>query len=167
MQGRIAHWGVLALLAALVQTSLLHAQEQTRRIRLSRDTVLAGVRCASTGRTYAELYSNGGLVECPLVADSVIEGHALPKGTWYKGWAVRFHAGGALALCYLSREATIDGVVCHAGWFVRELSGSSHVTLHPSGRLKSCRLAASVTRDGVSLKRGTRIQLTDRGGLVR
>ena len=196
MQGRIAHWGVLALLAALVQTSLLHAQEHTRRIRLSRDTVLAGVRCASTGRTYAELYSNGGLVECPLAADSVVDGHALPKGTWirlhqdrgldgawlprdtelqglpckgtgYKGWAVRFHAGGALALCYLSRETTIDGVACHAGWFVRELSGSSHVTLHPSGRLKSCRLAASVTRDGVSLKRGTRIQLTDRGGLVR
>jgi hypothetical protein len=196
MQGRIAPWGVLMLAVAVAQAAPLHAQEQTRRIRLSRDTVVAGVRCASTGRAYAELYGNGGLVECPLAADSTIEGHAFPKGTWirlhqdrgldgawlprdtelqgvpckgtgYKGWSVRFHAGGALALCYLSREATIDGVACMSGSFARELRVSTQVALHPSGRLKGCRLASSMSRDGVALKRGARIHLTATGAVVR
>lgn len=196
MLGRIALWGVLALAVTVAQAAPLNAQESTRRIRLSRDTVVAGVSCAATGRLYAELYGNGGLVECPLAADSVIERHAFPKGTWirlhqdrgldgawlprdtelqglpckgtgYKGWAVRFHAGGALALCYLSREAVVDGVSCMSGSFAREFGGSTQVALHPNGRLKGCRLAAPVTRDGAALKRGARINLTETGAVMR
>jgi len=72
-----------------------------------------------------------------------------------------------LALCYLSREASIDGVACMSGSFARELGGSTQVALHPSGRLKGCRLAAAVTRDGVALKRGARIQLTETGAVAR
>lgn len=196
MQGRIIRWAALALIAAVVQGSPAHAQEQTRRIRLSRDTVVAGVRCAPTGRAYAELYSNGGLVECPLAADSVIEGHAFPKGTWirlhqdrgldgawlprdtplqglsckgtgYKGWSVRFHTGGALSVCFLARDAAVDGIPCMAGTFARELTGSTQVALYPNGRLKSCRLDEPVTRDGASLKRGARILLTESGTIAR
>jgi hypothetical protein len=158
--------------------------------------VVAGVRCAATGKAYAELYSNGGLLECPIAADSVIAGHALPRGTWiwlhedrglngvwllrdtelqglpckgagYKGWAVRFHADGKLSLCYLSREATIDGVPCRAGKFTTELSGSTQVQLHPNGRLRTCRLADAVTRNGATLRRGDRIVFSAAGEIVR
>lgn len=141
-----------------------------RRFQLTRDTVIAGVRCAATGRAFAVVHPNGALDECPLATDAVLDGVALPKGTWirlrpdasldgawlphdvvlqgipckgtgYKGWAVRFHPGGRLALCYLSRETRIDGVVCRAGAFLTELSGSTQVTLHPDGRLAGCRRA--------------------------
>jgi hypothetical protein len=183
------------MLAAMVLSMPMPAQEQVRRIRLSRDTVVASVHCGPTGRAYAELYDNGGLVECPLAADSVIEGHALPKGTWirllqhraldgawlprdtelqglpckgtgYKGWSVRFHADGKLALCFLARETTIDGIPCRAGSFRVELSGSTGVALHPNGRLSTCRLSRDVTRDGMTVRRGKHIHLTPAGALI-
>jgi hypothetical protein len=91
-----------------------------------------------------------------LPHDTVLQG--LPcKGTGYKGWSVRFLAGGALASCFLTREHTIDGVPCRAGAFLTELTGSTQVTLHPSGRLRSCRLSRDVVIDEVPYSAGTRI----------
>lgn len=116
--------------------------------------------------TWIRLHQDRGLDGAWLPRDTELQG--LPcKGTGYKGWSVRFHARGALAVCFLSRDATIDGVSCMSGSFARELRGSTQVTLYPSGRLKSCRLAAPVTRDGVSLKRGARIHVTESGAVVR
>ena len=159
----------LAAALALAAATPLPSQEPTgRRIQLTRDTVIATVHCGPTGRAFAVLHPNGALDECPLAKDEVLDGVALPRGTWirlrpdasldgawlprdvllqgipckgtgYKGWAVRFHPGGRLALCYLSRETTIDGVRCRAGSFLTELSGSTQVTLHPNGRLVRCR----------------------------
>lgn len=179
---------VLTLAAA----APLRAQSDGTRIRLRSDTVIAGVRCAPTGRAYAVIHPNGALDECPLAIDTTIAGHALPAGTWlrlteqrvldgvwlpddtqlqglpckgtgYKGWSVRFHPSGRLSLCYLSHEATIDGIRCRGAAFTTELTGSTQVNLHPNGRLQSCRLATAVTRDKVTFKRGARIWLTDDG----
>jgi hypothetical protein len=183
------------VVSAVCVEALCAQDAPVTRIRISRDTVVTGVRCASTGKAYAELYANGGLVECPIAADTVIAGHALPRGTWirlhedrgldgawlprdtelqglpckgtgYKGWAVRFHADGRLSLCYLSREATIDGIPCRAGKFTTELTGSTQVQLHPNGRLRACRLADAVTRRGVTLRRGVRIVLSPTGDIA-
>jgi hypothetical protein len=182
------------VVSAVVMLCAPDAQAQTR-IRLTRDTIIDGVRCAPTGRAYAVVHANGVLDECPLHADTVIAGHPLPRLTWirlhpdrtlhdvwlpqdltvqgipckgsgYKAWSVRFHPGGRLALCYLARDAMIDGVPCRAAAFVTELSGSTQVGLHDNGRLRSCRLSRSVTRDGLTLKRGARIVLTPDGRAV-
>lgn len=191
---RFERWRQGVLLCCSVVLGAAGVQAQTR-IRLTRDTMLDGVRCAPTGRAYAVLHANGTLDECPLQMDSVIAGHPLPRLTWirlhpdrtlydvwlprdatlqgipckgggYKAWSVRFHPGGRLALCYLARDATIDGVPCRAASFVTELSGSTQVGLHENGRLRSCRLSRSVTRDGLTLKRGARITLTPDGRAV-
>jgi hypothetical protein len=190
-------WSPLVAVCFLALCAQLVAQDApVRRLRLSRDTVLAGVSCAATGRAYAELYANGGLIECPVAADTTIAGHTFARGTWirlhqdrgldgawlvrdtelqglpckgtgYKGWSVRFHADGRLALCSLSRDATIEGVPCRAGAFLTELSGSTQVQLHPNGRLRSCRLAREFTRNGVTKKRGQRIVLNETGELIK
>jgi hypothetical protein len=191
---------LLATVAALSFTTLARGQSPAptptpTRIRLSRDTVVAGIRCGPTGRAYAALHANGALEECPLAADSLVEGNLLAKGSWirltpegildgawllrdaqlqglpckgtgYKGWAVRFHPDGRLALCYLSREATIDAIPCKAGAFISELSGSTQVMLHHNGKLQSCRVARDVTYRGVALRGGKRVRLSPDGALV-
>lgn len=193
---------VLLYLAALLHATpvLMQARGQAasaapRRIRLGRDTIVAGVHCGPTGRAYAALHLNGTLEECPLAADSVVEGNALAKGSWirltpegildgawllrdaelqglpckgtgYKGWAVRFHPDGRLSLCYLSRAATIDSIPCKRGAFITELSGSTHVLLHHNGRLRSCRVARDVTYRGEAIGGGARIWLDVEGAMV-
>lgn len=164
----------LRLLVLLAVTTAQAAATQTPggdgsvRLQLVADTVIAGVRCGPTGRAFAVIHANGSLDECPLAADTVIEGHALPRGTWlrllsdrtldgawlphdvtlqgipckgtgYKGWSVRFHPTGALKLCFLSRDAEIGGVRCRRGTFFAELSGSTAVSLDARGRLLRCR----------------------------
>jgi hypothetical protein len=181
--------------ALLVFVAPLRAQtERGARIRLRADTVIDGVRCAPTGRAYAVLHANGALDECPLAIDTIIAGHALPRGTWlrlteargldgawlpanttvqgvpckgtgYKGWSVRFHADGALSLCYLSRAWTVDGIACRAAAFTTELTGSTQVQLDPDGHLHSCRLNADVVRGGVRFKRGQRVERAPDGSL--
>ncbi|MCC7001470.1 MAG: hypothetical protein IT357_04870 [Gemmatimonadaceae bacterium] len=184
---------VTALSFALIMTlpAAMPAQEPaSTRIKLTRDSVVGAVHCAPTGKAYAVIHPNGIVDECPLARDTVIDGHALPRGTWiqlnpdamltaawlprdvelqglpckgtgYKGWSVRFHADGHLALCFLSRDAEIDSVPCLGGSFLRELRGSTHVTLDATGRLRSCRLSRAATIDGRAYPKGARI---NRGG---
>jgi hypothetical protein len=185
-----------ALLIALAPTTTLSAQaSRAARIRLVHDTVISGVHCAPTGRQYAVIHDNGSLDECPVATDTVIAGHALPSGTWlrllddrtldgawlpadtelqglrckgtgYKGWAVRFFHTGQLSLCYPAIELEIDGVPCRGAGFITELTGTTQINLHTDGRLRSCRLARSIERDGMMLKSGRRITLTSEGRLV-
>ncbi len=177
----------LATVAAELRAIPQPALEPVTRFTLSRDSVVDGVHCGPTRRASVELHANGRLSECPLWRDTVIAGHALPRETWprftetgvltgawlphdltlqglpckgdgYKKWAVRFHASGHLALCYLSTPTVIDGVPCHSAWFWRELRGTTQVQLHDDGRLKSCRLSRDVTLDGVAYRKGQRIE---------
>jgi hypothetical protein len=74
----------LALLLCSVPIGVV-AQEPAQRsagtrLRLRRDTVLAGVHCAPTDRAYAVLHPSGALDECPLANDSAMAGHRLPQG---------------------------------------------------------------------------------------
>jgi hypothetical protein len=135
---------LLAVMLCASAAGLMAQPPAEVRFRVSRDTVIAGISCAPTGRASASVHANGTLVECPVPRDTVIAGHLLPAGTWprftnarvldgawlphdhtlqglickgtgYKGWAVRFHADGALALCYLAHAQVIDGVSVSKG----------------------------------------------------
>ena len=174
------------LLALWLGVSAPDPQPVTRR-QLTRDTVIDGIACAPTGRASAEIHANGVLAECPVPRDTVIAGQRLPAGTWirltdrrvldgawlpadtelqglrcrgtgFRGWAVRFHDSGRLALCYLAHDTVIDDIPCHGAWFWRELTGSTYVSMHESGRLKSCRLARAITLEGVRYRKGARIE---------
>lgn len=180
----------LAALCVSLPCALQAQEPGGTRIKLAKDTVLGAVHCAPTGKAYAVIHPNGIVDECPLARDTVIDGHALPRGTWiqlnpdamlihawlprdvelqgvpckgtgYKGWSVRFHADGHLSLCFLSRDVVLDGVPCLGGSFLRELRGSTHVTLDATGRLRSCRLSRAATIDGKTYAKGARI---DRSG---
>jgi hypothetical protein len=184
-------WRLLAVTLGASSMGLLAQPPANVRFRVSSDTVIAGVSCAPTGRASASLHANGTLVECPVPRDTVIAGHLLPAGTWprftnarmlegawlphdhtlqgltckgtgYKGWSVRFHADGSLALCYLAHAQVIDGVPCHGAAFLRELTGSTYVALHANGRLRSCRLSRSITLDSVRISKGQRIERPER-----
>ena len=176
-------------LLLLASTASLHAQDADgTRIRLGQDTIVAGVRCAPTGRAYAVVYPNGKLDECPIAMDTVIAGHRFPRTTWirlteegvlkavwlpkpqavqgipckgtgFKGWAVTFHPNGALKLCYLSELTIIDGIPCASASFLKELTGNSVVALGEGGELRSCRLARDFERKGVRYSKGNRISI--------
>lgn len=181
---------VLPIALALSSSSSRAQDPSGTRIKFAADTLVGGVHCGPTGRAYAVIHSNGVIDECPLARDTIIDGHALPRGTWiqltpeamlfgawlprdldlqglpckgtgYKGWAVRFHPDGRLALCFLSRDAEIDGVPCLGGSFFRELRGSTGVSLQANGRLRSCRLSRAATIDGKAYAKGARV---DRSG---
>jgi hypothetical protein len=176
------------LMAALTGVSLSAQDSVGIRFKISRDTVVAGVRCAPTGRAHAVVYPTGRLDECPIAMDTAIAGHTFARGTWirldeegvlksvwlskplviqglpcrgtgYKGWAVTFHANGALALCFLEELTTIDGVPCAAAAFLRELTGNSGVSMSDRGRLRSCRLARDFERGGTRHQKGSRITI--------
>ncbi len=195
MKARVA-FTICTLVQALVPTASFTAQSsQAARVRLVNDTVIAGVHCAPTGRAYAVIHVNGSLDECPVANDTVIAGHALPRLTWlrllddrtldgawlpedtelqgvqckgsgYKGWSVRFYHTGQLSSCYPAIEQTIDGVPCRGAAFLTELTGPTQIALHADGRLRSCRLARSIERDGVKYKGGRRITLTPEGRVL-
>ena len=185
----------IALHLVLCSTDLAAQGDGSTRLRIGRDTVIAGVSCAPTGRAYAVVYASGALDECPLAHDSVIAGHRLPRETWvrldeqrvllsawlpgnvvlqgvyckgegYKKWHTTFRPSGRLGSCYLSERQTFDGVTCLAGAFLTELSGTTQVSLHENGRLRSCRLAQTLTRDGRTVKHGARITLDPDGRVV-
>jgi hypothetical protein len=172
-----------------------HAQEPlaTVRVRLSADTLVDGIRCAHTGRAYAEFFvASGRLAECPLAHDDDVGGHSLPAGTWvildaegrlsrawlsrdtrigsmlckgtgYKDWITEFHPDGALRMCFLAEPETIQGIPCRKGTFWGEVTGGVGVYFHEDGRLRSCGLARSVTIEGVRYRRWERIWLDPEG----
>jgi hypothetical protein len=162
---------VTAALAALVLLAAPTGAAQPpreRRVRLPRDSVLAGVSCAPTGRAYAAVHDNGRLLECPLRRDTTIAGQPLPAWSWprfdragvlthawlsrdteldgvpckgagYKRWSVAFHPSGRLKGCFPARPVTIQGHRCRAAAFGTELSGSTMIVLDPAGRFVRCR----------------------------
>ena len=135
-------------------------------------------------RSWVRFHENGKLSTCELAAEATIQGHTLPaatylvfdeegqlrscflaqdtqiQGYWCRGGpfktATTFHPDGRLR-SFFSRDAvTIDGVCCVA---------SSHdaVQLHGNGHLAGCRLAADVTRDAATLRRGQVVRFDDTG----
>lgn len=143
---------LVGIALGVIPSSGADAQGSVARRKLTAPTVLDGITCAPTGRAYASFHASGRLRECPLAADTVLFGQALPARTWveltddgrlrhawlprnaslsghvcrgsgYREWSVLFHPSGALALCYLAREELIDGVPCQRGTFWIELRG--------------------------------------------
>lgn len=141
----------------------MHAQSPARdsvsRRRLSVDTVIDGVPCASSARAPAEFHRNGRLAGCALAREFRVGAHDFPVTTWldlrtdgalwgawlardtklsghlcrgdgYKKWSVRFHPNGALAECRLKYDTVVAGIPCMQGTFLRELRGGGRTALH-------------------------------------
>ncbi len=156
----------------------LQAQEVVRR-PIAEDVEIDGIPCARTTKADAEFFLSGRLAECPLSRDAVVASHAFPRGTWvilhedgvlngawlptnvtlsghlcrgtgYRKWSVRFHANGALKLCFLPETAEIEGVPCRDGTFWGEIRGGGNtaVHFHPNGRLARCQAARAFTANG-------------------
>ena len=187
---------VLIAIAGTAPTDAQEPQSRTRR-RLRDNTVIDGITCAPTGRAYAEFHPSGRLAECPLASDTVLFDQEFPARTWvgftddgklrtawlvrdtelsgvvckgvgYKGYSVRFYPSGALELCFLAADTTIDGIPCLHGSFWTELrgGGKSVVMLRDNGRLRQCQAAADFTRDGREVRRWQVVTL-DEAGRVR
>jgi hypothetical protein len=160
---RFLRSAIAALAASLVATTLaaqpVPASALVRR-PLPRDTVIAGIPCARSGRAPAEFHRAGGqLAGCALSQPFTDAGHRFDTGTWldrnpdgrlwgawlstatsldgvtcrgegYKKWSTRFHPNGRLASCYLAADTVIAGVPCMAGSFYREVRGGGKSTLY-------------------------------------
>jgi hypothetical protein len=194
MISRSMRWPLLGL---LLPVGLLSAQSSDyRRKQLERPQVIDGVSCDATGRAYAEFHLSGSLRSCPLSRDTSIAGHGLYAKSWitldtlralraawlsrdtelsghlchgtgYKGFSVRFRQDQSLELCFLARDAVIDGVPCVRGSFWTEIRGGSRTvaTFHPDGSLSGCQLAKEHTADGHRFPKWTRIARTRSGHL--
>lgn len=170
--------------------------DTVRQLKLEADTMIDGYHCGPTGRASAEFHESGALASCPLFTPTIVAGHSLPAGTWiqltdtgqlwsvwlpadtklagrlchgtgYKGWSVRFHETGALAMCYLGTETQIDGVWCQRGTFWNELRGGfeSSVGFHPSGRLRRCQASRSFEKDGVRVQKWQVVEMDEAGAI--
>jgi hypothetical protein len=163
------------------------------RRKLAAPEVIDGVSCAATGRAYAEFHASGRLEACPVTADTTIAGQRLPAGTWIrltddrvlrsvwlprdtdiggylckgtglKGWSVEFHPDGVLKLCFLAADREVDGVTCLGGSFWNEVTkGSTAIELREDGSIESCRAAESLRRNGVEVRKGSRVRFDVKG----
>lgn len=123
-----------------------------RAIPLDRLTIPAG--------TWVAQDPAGRVTRCSFPHDTVVQGH-LCRGTGGpKGVQTAFHPDGALWRFFPPQPVRIDGVPCATGLL------SGWVELHANGRLKSCRLAEAITRDGRRLPRGLRVGFDDTGRLL-
>ena len=168
----------------------------TIRFTLVRDSVISGVRCAPTGKARASIFPGGQLASCPISRDTVIGKARLVAGTWitlresgsvrsvwlqkpteiqgvpcrgdgYKTWSTDLFPDGQLQRCFLSKGAAIDGVPCRNSWFWSEIRGSTHVSLHHNGRLRSCVLSMDFERGGARFRKNQRVELDSAGVVVR
>ncbi len=145
--GRACRAGWLHLHPDGTPAAFTAAQE----IVLPRITIPAG--------TWVRQNDAGVITICAFPTDFLVQGH-LCRGTGgAKGVQSSFYPDGALRQFYLARPATIDGVPCDTGL----IHGA--VELHENGRLKSCRLAQALVRDGRKLRKGARISFTPDGQL--
>jgi hypothetical protein len=120
-----------------------------REITLARVTIPVG--------TWVRQNPDGVVTICAFPQDTEVQGHWCRGSGGSKGVQVAFYPDGALKQFFPPRPTTIDGVPCATGL----VHGS--IELHGNGRLKSCRLADDLVRDGRKLRKGTRIQLTPDG----
>lgn len=138
-------------------------------IHLHPNGVPAGFTASSTfsfgrleipGGTWVIQNDAGEVTVCAFARDTVVQGQACRGTGGPKGVQASFYPSGALKQFYPVRETRIDGVPCDTG-LVR-----GWVELHENGRLKSGLLRADLQRDGVTIPRGTRIQLDETGRLL-
>lgn len=123
-----------------------------RKITLARVAIPAG--------TWVRQNPDGMVTICAFPQDTEVQSHRCRGTGGSKGVQVAFYPDGALKQFFPPRPTSIDGVPCATG-LVR---GS--IELHENGRLKSCRLADDLVRDGRKLRKGTRITLAPDGRIV-
>ena len=151
---------------------------------LDEPATIQGLPC----RSWVRFHQNGKLSTCELAAEAAIAGHTLHTATY-----LVFDEEGQLRSCFLSQDTQIQGYWCRGGpfktattfhpvgrlrsFFARDavtIDGvpcvaSSHdpVHLHANGRLAGCRLAADVTRDAETLRKGQVVRFDDAGRVSR
>jgi hypothetical protein len=164
-------------------------------VKLTRDTVVDGIRCGPSGRWKAGFFPSGRLESCALAADAVVRRHALPAQTWIhlredgeldsvwlprdavvqghlcrgtgnRGWSVSFHPGGGLRSCYLARETVVQGVPCRKGSLWGEIRGGVYIGFHRNGSLATCSAARSFVLNATNFRQRERVWL-DADGLPR
>ena len=94
---------------------------------------------------------------CAFPKNTRVQGHDCRGTGGSKGVQAAFYPDGSLKEFYLVRPTRIDGVPCDTG-LVR-----GRLELHQNGRLKSCRLSADFTHDGVTFRKGARIDFDSEG----
>jgi hypothetical protein len=161
-----------------------HADGSIAAARLDDPATIQGLRC----RNWVRFHQNGKLSACELAAETAIAGHTLPAASY-----LVFDEDGLLRSCFLSQDTQIDGYWCRGGpfktattfhpdgrlrsFFARDavtIDGvacvaNSHdaVQLHGNGRLAGCRLAADVTRDTETLRKGQVVRFDEAGRVSR
>ncbi len=91
-----------------------------------------------------------------LPFDYHIPGHLCSGSGGYKGIQTGFYDSGRLRSFYTPFDITVDGVPCEA-------SILANINLHENGRLKGCKLAEDYSIGGVTLKKGSKIELDESG----
>lgn len=151
---------------------------------LAEPAAIQGLPC----RSWVRFHRDGKLSTCELAADAAVQGHMLPAASF-----LVFDEEGQLRTCFLAQDTLIQGYWCRGGpfktattfhpdgrlrsFFARDalsIDGvscvaSSHdpVHLHGNGRLAGCRLAADITRDAETLRKGQVVRFDDAGRVSR
>jgi hypothetical protein len=99
---------------------------------------------------------------CFLPRHSEIKGHRLHGGG--QEWMTCFYPSGELKSGGLVDVETIDGIPCDVGSFWNEAFGGGGRTYwYEDGRLKSAKVAKTITYRGQTIKKGKRVALNPDG----
>jgi hypothetical protein len=99
---------------------------------------------------------------CFLAKHSEVKGHLLHGGG--QDWMTCFYPSGELKSGGLVNTETIDGIPCDVGSFWNEAFGGGGRTYwYEDGRLKSAKVAKTITYRGQTIKKGRRVALNPDG----
>lgn len=103
-------------------------------------------------------------VQLPDVG-AVLQGHNC-RGSSAKGWMTTFRADGSLEQCWLGKDEVVRGIPCAAVGDENDAATAVSTRFHPNGAVGSCRLSRELTVAGMTIAKGTRVQMDSVGVLA-
>ncbi len=97
-------------------------------------------------------------------AGAVIQGHSC-RGSAARGWLTTFRADGTLEQCWLGKDEEVKGVPCAAVGDAADAAAVS-TRFHANGAVGSCQLSRELTVSGMTIAKGTRVQMDSVGVLA-
>jgi hypothetical protein len=131
----------LILLSSLAGLSQEATKQQTHQKTLNQPTEIQGYQCAS-GATW--FYADGHLKECAVARDTAFGVAVAPAGSW-----INLTQLGKPDFLFLVRDTDVAGYTCRGGNRVLGPTEGAMTGFYPSGKLKSCWLAADREIQGV------------------
>lgn len=109
--------------------------------------------------TWVSFDNDGNLLRCHFPENKRIQGYSCIGTGGAKGVTVTFYPSGKLKYFFSPKNVEIDGILCKGSVF-------NIIGLHENGRLMTATAAEDIEYDGISINKGTQLELDENGNLT-